>query len=75
VSELEQSLRQQGYREVPKDQAQPGDVWISDSRGHTEMVAKQGGTRLIGSNNDRPGHQVISMNSNSSGNYYHLDTR
>jgi hypothetical protein len=75
VSELEQSLRQQGYQEVPKDQAQPGDVWISDSRGHTEMVAERGGTRLIGSNNDRPGHQVISMNSNSSGHYYHLDTR
>lgn len=75
VVELEKSLLSQGYHEVPKDQAQPGDVWINDSRGHTEMVAEKGGKRLIGSNNDRPGHQVISLNSKSGGHYYHLDSK
>jgi len=58
VGELEQSLLKQGYVAVPADQMQAGDVWISNSRGHTELVT--GKNRTIGSNNDRPGHQVIS---------------
>jgi hypothetical protein len=74
VVEFEKSLVSQGYREVPKGQAQPGDVWISDSRGHTEMCAAPGGTQCIGSNNDRPGHQVISLNSPRGGHWYHLDS-
>lgn len=72
VVELEKSLIAQGYKRVPKEQAKPGDVWISSSRGHTELVAEAGGKRLIGSNNDRPGHQVISMNNAGSGYYYQL---
>lgn len=60
VSDLENALRQQGYHQVSAAQAKPGDVWISNSRGHTEMVTAPGGTMAIGSNNDRPGHQVVS---------------
>jgi peptidoglycan DL-endopeptidase CwlO len=63
VGELEQSLLRQGWRQVPLSQARPGDVWINQSRGHTELVEgfdPQRGLRLIGSNNDRPGHQRIS---------------
>ena len=75
VKELENSLKEQGYTQVPKDQAQPGDVWISGTKGHTELVAEAGGNTLIGSNNDRPGHQVISEHHNPSGGYYyHLAT-
>jgi hypothetical protein len=72
VRALENALKQQGYRQVPAAQAKPGDVWISKSRSHTELVTQPGGTRCIGSNNDRPGHQVISekaMNPNA-GVYY-----
>ncbi len=73
VRELEQSLIKQGYRQVPANQAQPGDVWINHSRGHTELVTQAGGTRTIGSNNDRPGHQVISERAKNTGSgvYYH----
>ena len=71
VGEFENSLKEQGYQQVPKGQAQPGDVWISGSKGHTELVAEAGGNTLIGSNNDRPGHQVISEHKNPSGGYYY----
>jgi cell wall-associated NlpC family hydrolase len=72
VEEFERSLRAQGYAQVPAGQAQPGDVWISNSRGHTELYAGNG--RTIGSNNDRPGHQVISERPKAPGTgvYYHL---
>jgi hypothetical protein len=50
VGHLEESLKKQGYQQVPREQAQPGDVWISDSAGHTELVAEAGGKKLIGSN-------------------------
>ena len=71
VEELEGSLLNQGYARVSKDQAQPGDVWINGSKGHTELVAEAGGNVLIGSNNDRPGHQVISETRNPEGGYYY----
>ncbi|MBI3924355.1 MAG: CHAP domain-containing protein [Armatimonadetes bacterium] len=58
--QLEQALKQQGWRQVPAAQAKPGDVWFNQSRGHVELVTAAGGTRTIGSNNDRPGHQRIS---------------
>ena len=74
VRELEQSLLRQGYRPVPFHMAKPGDVWINASRGHTELVqgfdARRGGVSLIGSNNDRPGHQVISNGFSRSGVVY-----
>ncbi|MEQ8169161.1 MAG: peptidoglycan amidohydrolase family protein [Candidatus Eremiobacterota bacterium] len=62
VERLEQSLLRQGYRRIPPEQARPGDVWINQSRGHTELVqgVQRGRVSTIGSNNDRPGHQVIS---------------
>lgn len=71
VRELEKSMLEQGYSRVSKEQAQPGDVWINGSKGHTELVAEAGGNTLIGSNNDRPGHQVISEHRNPSGGYYY----
>lgn len=72
VRGLEDALKRQGWRQVPASQARPGDVWMNHSRGHTELVTAAGGTRAIGSNNDRPGHQVISEKGldPSSGVYY-----
>lgn len=67
VREMERSLQAQGYVQVPASQARPGDVWISNSRGHTELVSTQGATHTIGSNNDRPGHQVISERPKAAG--------
>lgn len=60
VRGLERALQQQGWRRVPASQARPGDVWINHSRRHTELVTGAGGTRTIGSNNIRQGHQRIS---------------
>ena len=60
VSDLEQSLIKQGYHQVSAAQAKPGDVYITEARSHTELVAAPGATRLLGSNNDRPDHQRIS---------------
>ena len=71
VEEFEKSLQSQGYQMVSKENAKPGDVWISGSKGHTELVAEAGGNRLIGSNNDRPGHQVISEHVGPTGGYYY----
>ena len=71
VSEMERSLVKQGYRRISAAEAKPGDVYITESRSHTELVAAPGATRLIGSNNDRPGHQVISEKPhNGSGVFY-----
>ena len=60
VSNLEQSMLQQGYHQVPAAMAKPGDVYMTAKRSHTELVAAPGATRLLGSNNDMPGHQVVS---------------
>lgn len=72
VRGLEAALKKQGYRQVPAHLAKPGDVWINHSRGHTEMVTAPGGTRTIGSNNIRQGHQQISERNKDprSGVYY-----
>lgn len=77
VKEFEKSLINQGYKQVSAKDAQPGDVWMNHSRGHTELVSKAGGTATIGSNNDRQGHQVISerAKSTTSGVYYHLNKK
>ncbi|MBM3461960.1 MAG: hypothetical protein FJX76_07660 [Armatimonadetes bacterium] len=75
VGELQQALLDQGYTRVDQAHAQPGDVWINGSVGHTELVATPGATQLIGSNNDAPGHQVISLAPGQQGGYYyHLDS-
>jgi hypothetical protein len=70
--DLRRALLSQGYR--PTSVGQPGDVWISNSGGHTELST--GNNRTIGSNNDRRGHQVISerYKKPGSGTYYHLAT-
>ena len=72
VRALETALKQQGYRQVGAQQAKPGDVWISNSRSHTELVTAPGGTKTIGSNNIRQGFQRISERGKSpgSGVYY-----
>lgn len=67
VKSFEQELKKQGYRQVPTSQARPGDVWISNSRGHTELVATKGATKLIGSNNGGDSRQEISEHSNRPG--------
>lgn len=69
---LKSALLSQGYK--PSSVGQPGDVWISNSGGHTELST--GNNRTIGSNNDRPGHQVISEHYKKpgSGTYYHLNS-
>ena len=71
VKNLEQNLLKQGYHRIPAEQAKPGDVWMNESRGHTELVAAPGGKRLLGSNNDRPGHQVISEKPHNGGGVYY----
>jgi hypothetical protein len=72
VGHLESSLKQQGYKQVPRAQAQPGDVWISDSAGHTELVAAAGGKKLIGSNGSARQHVSIDTYSGmNGGRFYH----
>jgi hypothetical protein len=74
VSGLEGALKQQGYTQVSADQAQPGDVWISDSTGHTELVQAAGNPpSLIGSNNGGDNIQEVTTDnwSGRSGRYYH----
>ena len=50
-------LKEEGYYEVSRDQAQEGDIWVkinSDGTGHTEMVSGRdanGNVTTIGSNN------------------------
>lgn len=76
VEGLESALQKQGYVQIPASQAKPGDVWMGSDRGHTELVSGAGGTSLIGSNNVRPGYQVISEKSHDPNNgvYYGLRT-
>ena len=50
---LERQLQREGWRQIPADQARPGDVIFNQSRGHVQL--SQGGGRQIGSNNSRPG--------------------
>ena len=72
VKSLEKQLKAEGWKQVSADQAQPGDVWISDSRGHTEIVEKAGKPpTLIGSNNNGDHIQEITRAKKTSGVYYH----
>jgi hypothetical protein len=54
---LERQLQQEGWRQVPADQARPGDVAFNQSRGHVQLC--QGNGKQIGSNNVRRGLQYI----------------
>lgn len=63
VKAFEKELQKQGYRQIPASQAQPGDVWINHSRGHTELVATAGAKTLIGSNGSA--RQKVSEHANN----------
>ncbi len=63
VSAFEKELKKQGWVQVPVAQAKPGDVWINHSRGHTELVATAGATKLIGSNGSS--RQKVSEHANN----------
>lgn len=65
VKAFEKELQKQGYRQIPVSQAQPGDVWINHSRGHTELVATAGAKTLIGSNGSA--RQKVSEHANNPG--------
>ena len=54
VKDMEKEFKRQGIKAIPADQAMPGDVWISNSRKHTELVSEAGGGMTIGSNNEDP---------------------
>jgi 3D (Asp-Asp-Asp) domain-containing protein len=71
VKEFERSLKAQGWKYVTKQNAKAGDVWMNTSRGHTELVSADGAAHLIGSNNDRPGHQVVTETSGHDGIFLH----
>lgn len=59
VRALEQALQKQGYHQVSPQNAKPGDVWISPTRSHTELVSDR--NKTIGSNNNGvPGFQRVS---------------
>ena len=57
---------------IPAGQPRPGDVWMSSNAHHTELVAQDDGL-LIGSNDDRRGHQRVSYQRRHGGSYYHKD--
>lgn len=63
VRAFEKELQKQGWVQVPVNQAKPGDVWINHSRGHTELVATAGATKLIGSNGSA--RQKVSEHANN----------
>lgn len=70
VKAFEKELQKQGYRQIPAAQAQPGDVWINHSRGHTELVATAGAKTLIGSNGSARQKVTEHANNPSSGIIY-----
>lgn len=57
VPGLEKGLQHEGWVAIPASQARPGDVWTNGT--HAEIVARKGGTRLIGSNNGGHWYQTI----------------
>ncbi len=69
VKQMEKTLQQKGWVQVPREQARPGDVWMNNSRGHVELVEKNvnGKISLIGSNNGGDSIQEITRD-NYSGN-------
>lgn len=74
VRGLEEQLIQEGWVQVSAEDAQPGDVWMNDQRGHTEIVEKAGNPpTLIGSNNGGDHIQEITRDTSSgrSGVFYH----
>ncbi len=58
VAQLKSTLQSRGWKQVPKEQSKAGDVAFANTGSHVQLVSAPGKT--IGSNNDRPGHQVVS---------------
>ena len=48
---LQSALPKEGWKRIPANQARPGDLAITNRGNHIELVAANGGQRLIGSNN------------------------
>lgn len=68
VPQLDQTLRNKGWREVSPAEAKPGDVVLMNNNGHVEMVVKNanGEFQLVGSNNSNPdGSQRIGYDDGS----------
>lgn len=59
VDQMQAALARQGWKRIPASQARPGDVAITNNGNHTELVATNGGKRLIGSNNNGHTYQTI----------------
>ncbi len=63
VSELRAQLLEKGWEAIPREEARPGDVWMTESNTygsrHTELVTTAGGTHTIGSNNISSTQQQI----------------
>ncbi len=74
VDELRQDLLDNGWRQIEQGEAQPGDVWMTESNKyggrHTELVTQPGGTHTIGSNNIREGQQAITEREKTGGVFY-----
>ena len=51
VKAMERAFIEKGIEQIPASEAMPGDVWVSNSRRHTELVSEPGGEMTIGSNN------------------------
>lgn len=65
---LKGHLIEDGWKKVSKAQAKPGDVAIFNGTQHIELVATQGATQLIGSNNKgNASTQTVSMDSGNWG--------
>ena len=67
VATLKQHLVQDGWRKVSKGQTKPGDVAIFNGSQHVELVATNGATQHIGSNNGGTNVQKVSMDSGNWG--------
>lgn len=79
VSDLRQQLLDKGWEVISKEDAKPGDVWMTESNTHgsrhTELVTTEGGTHTIGSNNievpeGEPSQQMIFEREKEGGMYY-----
>ena len=67
VRVLKQHLIEDGWRKVSKAQAKPGDVAIFNGTQHVELVATQGASKLIGSNNGGKSYQTVGYDSGNWG--------
>jgi hypothetical protein len=70
VGVMEGALQHQGWHPVSASRAMPGDVWVTSSDSHTEMVTHRGATQMIGANGTSV--EVVSFTGDwTSGRFYH----